>query len=105
MTDFRVVPDALWDNVNYHVESEDAWERVHKFLTEKALSTGDTGLLGDMIGFPKSHNNALQACLDKLEEGRRSLEASAEALRQVASAYALQDFTYFKKFGYIDNQR
>ena len=102
--DFRVVPAALEANVKFLREASDAWQKSFEMLSGKELAEDDLGLLGKVEGVPGKHNEALQSCLDKLEEGRDSLENAATALGQVAADYASRDAEYYRRFGYINEQ-
>ena len=102
--DFRVVPAALEANVKFLREASDAWQKSFEMLSGKELAEDDLGLLGRVEGVPGKHNEALQSCLDKLKEGRDSLENAATALGQVAADYASRDAEYYRRFGYINEQ-
>lgn len=104
MVDYRAVPKALRANVKFLQAASDAWESAAKTLKDKQLGEDDLGMLGKAEGVPKKHNDALQSCLDKLNEGRESLEKAATALGQVAMEYESRDAKYYRKFGYIDEQ-
>lgn len=73
-------------------------------LSGKELAEDDLGLLGRVEGVPRKRNEALQSCLDKLKEGRDSLENAATALGQVAADYASRDAEYYRRFGYLNEQ-
>lgn len=104
MVDFRVVPAALEANVRLLRDASDAWQKSFEMLSGKELAEDDLGLLGIAEGVPRKHNEALRSCLDKLKEGRDSLENAAIALGQVAAEYASRDAEYFRRFGYVDEQ-
>lgn len=102
MVDFRVVPEALQANVKFLQEASDAWQEAADKLRGKELAEDDLGLLGQVEGVPRKHNEARQSCLDKLKEGRKALESAARALGQVAAEYRSRDAEYYEQFGYID---
>lgn len=102
--DFRVVPAALEANVKFLREASDAWQKSFEMLSGKELAEDDLGLLGKVEGVPRKHNEALQSCLDKLKEGRESLENAATALGQVAADYASRDAEYYRRFGYLNEK-
>lgn len=102
--DFRVVPAALEANVKFLREASDAWQKSFEMLSGKELAEDDLGLLGKVEGVPGKHNEALWSCLDKLKEGRDSLENAAIALGRVAAEYTSRDAEYFRTFGYIDKR-
>jgi hypothetical protein len=105
MVDFRVVPAALEANVKFLRTAPDSWQRSFDKPNGKGLGEDDLGLLGKMEGVPRRHNEALQGCLDKLKEGRDSLENAVTALGEVAADYASRDAEYYRKFGYINRHR
>ena len=104
MVDFRVVPEALQANVKFLQEASDAWQEAADKLRGKELAEDDLGLLGQVEGVPRKHNEALQSCLDKLKEGRKALESAARALGQVAAEYRSRDAEYYEQFGYINEK-
>lgn len=105
MTDYRVVPAELRNNVKHLDAAENAWAAAKKALGEQTLEASDVGLLGHLSPMIEAHNNALARCLEILEKGRTSLDSAGTALNSVATFYEQQEYEYYKKFGYTNFTR
>jgi uncharacterized protein YukE len=102
MTGFKVVPQALRDNVKFLQDASDAWESAHNALNGKDLGANDIGLLGRASGAVRYHNEALHDVIDKLKKGSAVLEDAANKLKVIAEDYESRDARYYRKFGYLD---
>lgn len=102
MTGYKVVPEALRDNVKFLQEAADSWAAAHNALKGRDLGDSDIGLLGKLSSAVRNHNEALNAVVGCLNEGVTTLEEAARKLKRIADEYESRDAEYYAKFGYIE---
>lgn len=101
MTGYKVVPQALRDNVKFLQDAADAWEQAKRALDHQQFDDSDLGILGRASGATRYYNDALADVLDRLREGIDALENAGVQLKAVADEYESRDAEYYRRFGYM----
>lgn len=104
MTGYEVVPESLRGMATAMADAKDAMSGLKKDVESWTMESFAFGLLGELAGYPKIYNTAIQEIADALDTFVTSFEDAEDALGKSAKVYEEKDASWYEQFGYTEEK-